>query len=174
MKILIAYFSHKGMNWTPDGLAELAVGNTAVAAAKIAALTGGELFEIRAAVDYPFAYDACVARSRDELRADARPAPAESKDVAPYDVVILGFPNWCGTMPMPVWTFLESGDFAGKTILPFCTNEGSGMGKSERDLQKLCPQARLSPGLALRGGKVHTADADIAAWLKKNKIIYGG
>jgi flavodoxin len=69
-------------------------------------------------------------------------------------------------MPMPVWTFLEKYDFSGKTILPFCTHEGSGMGNSESDIKKLCPGANVQRGLAIRGSSVKNAGRDIAAWLK--------
>jgi flavodoxin len=60
-----------------------------------------------------------------------------------YHVIFLGYPNWWGTMPMPVFTFLEEYDFSGKTIIPFCTHEGSGMGRSEKDIAKLCPKATI-------------------------------
>lgn len=69
-------------------------------------------------------------------------------------------------MPMAVWTFLESGDFAGKRILPFCTHEGSGMGSSEADLRGLCPGAVLGRGLALRGAAAGSAQAEIREWLE--------
>jgi flavodoxin len=74
-------------------------------------------------------------------------------------------------MPMPVWTFLESYDFSGKTILPLCTHEGSGMGSSELDIKKLCPDAKLQKGLAIRGGSVKNAGKDIETWLKKNDLL---
>jgi flavodoxin len=74
-------------------------------------------------------------------------------------------------MPMPVWTFLESYDFSGKTILPLCTHEGSGMGSSEHDIKKFCPDAKLQKGLAIRGGSVRNAGKDIEAWLKKNGLL---
>jgi flavodoxin len=70
-------------------------------------------------------------------------------------------------MPMAVFTFLEAYDFSGKTIAPFCTHEGSGMGSSERDIKKLCPNAKVLSGLAIRGGSAERADKDIENWLKK-------
>jgi flavodoxin len=83
-----------------------------------------------------------------------------------YEVIYIGYPNWWGTMPMAVFTFLESYDFSGKTIIPYCTHEGSGMGSSEGDIKKLCPNARVLPGLAIRGGSVDRADKDLSSWLK--------
>ena len=68
---------------------------------------------------------------------------------------------------MAVFTFLESYDFSGKTIIPFCTHEGSGMGSSERDIKRLCPNSKVSPGLAIKGGSVSRADKDLSSWLSK-------
>jgi flavodoxin len=86
-------------------------------------------------------------------------------------VIYIGYPNWYGTMPMAVFSFLESYDFSGKTIIPYCTHEGSGVGSSERDIKKLCPNAKVLSGLAIRGGSVDRADKDIANWLKKFDLI---
>lgn len=72
--------------------------------------------------------------------------------------------------PVTVRTFLEAHDLAGKTVLPFCTHEGSGMGRSESDLQKLCPGARVLKGLAITGGNVQGADAFIATWLRASGV----
>jgi flavodoxin len=83
----------------------------------------------------------------------------------------IGYLIWYGTMPMAVFSFLESYDFSGKTIIPYCTHEGSGMGSSERDIKKLCPNAKVLSGLAIRGGSVDRADKDIANWLKKLDLI---
>ncbi|MBQ7598004.1 MAG: hypothetical protein IJU56_05440 [Clostridia bacterium] len=74
-------------------------------------------------------------------------------------------------MPMAVFTFLEAFDFSGKTILPLCTNEGSGMGSSERDIQKLCPTAKLAKGLSLNGSNVQNNKGQISAWLQANGLI---
>ncbi len=88
-----------------------------------------------------------------------------------YDVIYIGYPNWYGTMPMAVFAFLEAYDFSGKTIVPFCTHEGSGLGGSERDIQKLCPTAEVLPGLAIQGGSVERADKDVTNWLKKLDLL---
>jgi flavodoxin len=83
-------------------------------------------------------------------------------DLDAYNAIYLGYPNWWGTMPMAVFTFLESYDFSGKTIVPYCTHEGSGLGRSEPDIKKLCPTARVLSGLAIKGGTVGRADSDVA------------
>jgi flavodoxin len=83
-----------------------------------------------------------------------------------YDFVYLGYLNWWNTFPMAVFSFLESYDFSGKTIIPFCTHEGSGIGNSENDIKKLCPKAKLQTGIAIRGGTVSKADNVVQSWLK--------
>jgi flavodoxin len=85
-----------------------------------------------------------------------------------YDVIYLGYPNWWSTFPMVVFTFLESYDFSGKTIVPFCTHEGSGLGSSEHDIKKLCQKADVKNGLAIRGSNVSRADNEIKNWIKEN------
>jgi len=89
-----------------------------------------------------------------------------------YDTIILGYPNWWGTFPMDVFTFLEEYEFAGKTILPFCTHEGSGLGGSERDTRKLCTDAKVLPGLTIRGAGVKGANDANKSWITKNKFNY--
>lgn len=76
-------------------------------------------------------------------------------------------------MPPPggVFAFLEHFDFVGKTIFPFCTHEGSGMGHSEFDIKKLCLGAQIGKGLALRGGSVNYAEPEIKVWLEKIRAV---
>jgi flavodoxin len=88
-----------------------------------------------------------------------------------YDTIFLGYPIWWDTFPMPVFTFLESYNFAGKTILPFCTHEGSGKGTSIQDIKRLCPEANVLPCLVIRGGSVEKSDSLIHAWLEKIKPL---
>ncbi|ABP66710.1 hypothetical protein Csac_1097 [Caldicellulosiruptor saccharolyticus DSM 8903] len=154
-KILIAYFSRKGNNYLNGRITNLPIGNTEIVAQKIQKLTGGDLFEIKPAKQYPEDYYETIEIAKEEKRKNARPELANKlDDISPYEVVFLGYPNWWGTMPMAVFTFLESYDFTGKTIAPFCTHEGSGLGSSERDIKKLCPKANVLPGLAIRGSSV--------------------
>ena len=68
---------------------------------------------------------------------------------------------------MPMFTFLEHFDFTGKTLIPLCTHEGSGMGNSEKDIRRLAPRAKLEKGLALRGGRIQQAESEIQAWLNQ-------
>lgn len=165
---LIAYFSHAGMNYVSGNIVNLPTGNTEQVANMIRRCTNGTLFHIRRDKAYPFAYQDTVAEARREKEENARPAMEISlKDIEPYDVIFLGYPNWCGTMPMVLWTFLESYDFTGKIIKPFCTHEGSGWGRSLEDLHRLCPTARIEEGLTLFGTTVADAGDDVRRWLEK-------
>lgn len=170
-KILIAFYSRKGSNYAGGGIVDLPVGNTEVVAKKIQALTGGDLFKIDTVKAYPADYTETTEVAKTEKNSNARPQlTAKVGNIGDYDTIILGYPNWWGTMPMAVWTFLEAYDLAGKTIVPYCTHEGSGLGVSEGDIKKLCPGAKLQPGLAIVGGSVAGADSAVEAWLKKSGI----
>jgi len=80
-------------------------------------------------------------------------------------VIYRGYPNWWNIFPMAVFTFLESYDFSNKTIIPFSTHEGNGIGNSERDIKKLCSKANLLTGIAIRGGTVSKAVNVVQSWL---------
>lgn len=167
MKALIAYFSRKGNNYVGGSIVNLPIGNTEVAAKKISSLTGGDLFEIKTVHSYSEYYTACTEEAQQELQVKARPVLAsETPDISAYDVVYLGYPNWWGTAPMGAFTFLESADFSGKTIKPFCTHEGSGLGHSEADIKKACPSAKVEKGFVIRGGSVSHTDKNIESWVK--------
>jgi len=167
-KKLIAYFSRRGNNYVAGKIVFLEVGNTEVIAGLIQEMTGGDLFHIQAVGAYPEDYTEATAVAKRELRDQARPQLTSwVEDMAGYEVIFLGFPNWWGTMPMPVFTFLEGSELSGKTIIPFCTHEGSGMGVSVRDIKKACPDARVLDGLAIRGSEVKKARDGVSAWLKK-------
>lgn len=167
-RILIAYFSRPGENHLAGKIVELPVGNTELAARQVQALAGGTLLRIETVRPYAQKYAACVEEVRAEFAGGVYPALARCPEsLGEYDTVVLAYPNWCGTMPMAVQGFLARYDFAGKTILPLCTNEGSGMGRSEEDLKTLCPGALLRPGLPLRGGAVEQSGGEIARWLSR-------
>ena len=171
-KILIAYFSRKGENYFNGKIKNLTIGNTEVLAKKIQSLTGGDLFEIKTVKPYPSDYNEATKVARVELRQNARPELSETvRNMDDYNVIYLGYPNWWNTFPMAVFTFLESYNFSGKTIIPFCTHEGSGMGRSESDIKKLCPDATVLPGLAVYGSMVASADDDLMAWLKEHNLL---
>ena len=171
-KSLIAYFSRKGNNYVGGSIVNLPTGNTEVIAKKIQELTGSEIFKIKTVRSYPEDYTETTNAAKEEQRENARPKLTEIvDDMDSYDVIYIGYPIWYGTMPMAVFSFLESYDFSGKTIIPYCTHEGSGMGSSERDIKKLCPNAKVLSGLAILGGSVDRADKIVANWLKKLDLI---
>ena len=90
------------------------------------------------------------------------------ESIEPYDTIVLGYPNYCGSMPQAVTTFLTAFDFTGKKILPFCTNEGSGMGRSEGVIKKLCPTAEVKEGLPVHGSMAAEAGPTLADWVSRN------
>lgn len=167
-KILVAYYSRKGQNYVSGSIKELIVGNTEVVAKMVSELTHGELFQIDSVKKYPLDYHEATDVAQKELREKARPELTEKlSNIEEYDIIILGYPNWWGTMPMAVYTFLESYDFSNKTIIPFCTHEGSGLGHSEKDIEKLCPNSKILKGLAIHGTNAAQAEKELLKWLKE-------
>ena len=148
MSAIIIYFSREGNNYVNGSIVNLKTGNTEIAANFIHELTGAEMFKISPAKSYSLDYTECTKEAQAELRANARPAVKALPDISGYDTVYLGYPNWWGTCPMCVFTFIESQDWAGKTVKPFCTHEGSGMGHSESDLKKACAGADVEEGIS--------------------------
>ena len=171
-KILVAYFSRKGNNYVGGKVVNLAVGNTEVVAKMIREMTGGELFRIDTVNSYPTDYTETTEVAQKELRENARPDLSnhvENMDM--YEVIFIGYPNWWGTTPMPVAAFLSEYNLSGKTIAPFCTNEGSGLGRSVTDIKKLCPKSTVLEGLAIRGGDVKNSRNKVSEWLRELEII---
>ena len=165
-KVLVVFFSHTGENFFPGGIRRIEKGNTHIAAEMIAEVCSADLFEMKAVNDYSDIYKECVEQAKTEYSTNARPELKEDMDISGYDVIFVGYPNWCGTMPMPVWTFLENHDFSGKVVCPFCTNEGSGLANSEKDMEKLIPTADRKPGLAIKGSQVQDAMPAIKEWIE--------
>ncbi len=163
--ILIAYFSHRGENYFGGKLIEISKGNTEKVAEYIYEKTGGTLFEIKRVEDYPNDYQDCTVEASKEFKSGYRPQLQNYIDISSYKVVFLGFPCWWGTMPMPVWTFLESTSFEGKTIVPFCTNEGSHLGDSVRDIVKLAPKAKIVNPIPLTGSAVDHVKEIVDEWV---------
>lgn len=167
-KCLISFFSRKGQNYVSGKIVDLKVGNTEVVAKMIQRIMGGDLFHIESVTAYPKDYAETTEVAKNELRAKVRPQlTGQVENMKGYDVIFLGYPNWWGTMPMPVHTFLESYDFSGKTIVPFCTHEGSGMGHSEKDIAKACPKATVLEGIAIHGTNAASAEAEVSSWMDR-------
>ena len=164
---LVVYYSRKGENHMPGGIQVLEKGNTAYAAEYIAKATNADLFEIDTVKPYAANYRECCMEAVAEAKAKARPEiKAFVEDITPYDTIFVCFPCWCGTAPMCVFTFLEHYDMTGKKIIPVCTNEGSGLANSEKDVAASCPGATIAPGLSIRGHKCKDSEEELTAWAK--------
>lgn len=168
MANLIVYFSRKGENYWNGTIKNLEKGNTEIAAETVQKAVGGDLFEVETQKQYAADYYACIEEAKEELRASARPAlKSVPESIDGYDLIFVGFPNWWGTMPMAMFAFLENFDWKDRKIAPFCTNEGSGMGNSERDIAKICAGAQVLKGLSVHGAETALSEEKIAAWAKK-------
>lgn len=166
-KTLVAVFSRADENY---GVGTVEKGNTRVLAEMIAEQTGAELFEIRAAKPYPKEYSAAIDVAKAEQNAKARPALAEDKDISGYDTIFLGYPIWWGDLPMAVYTFLEAHDWSGKTVIPFCTHEGSGLSGTENTLRRTLKGSKVLKSLVMRGTTAQNsrdeARKSVASWLR--------
>jgi len=154
-KILIAFFSRTN--------------NTKALAEHIQSLVGGDIFQVVTKNPYPEGYRATTRVARAELNNDERPelaATISPEDMEKYDVIFLGYPNWWGTMPMAMFTFLEQYDLSGKTIVPFCTHGGGGFGRGPTDIANLCPGADILQVFSVNGSSVSHAQNDVADWLR--------
>lgn len=169
-KEMIAFYSRADENYVNGVIRKMETGNTEVAAGMLQKLTGADLFKIEQKQPYAADYNECIGQAQADQRRNARPQLKNYPEtLAEYDVIYLGFPNYWSTMPMAVFTFLEHFDFSGKTIRPFCTHEGSGMGSSVSDIKKLCPGANVGEGLAIRGGSVTNAKKDMETWIRQEE-----
>ena len=161
MKSIVIYFSRSGNNYVSGDIVNLKVGNTKVIAEKIQQQTGCDAFEIVPEKPYDADYKKCCDEAKVENETDARPKYKGDIDLSQYDIIYLGYPIWWGTFPMPVFTFIEAHDgFAGKTVIPYSTHEGSGLGSSISDLKNLCPKATVKGGVAIKGSTAQSASVD--------------
>jgi flavodoxin len=161
-KILVAYFS-----WS---------GNARALAEQVTRESGGDLFEIKTIKTYPGTYNECIKDAKQEQDSNARPALSGAvSNMAQYNTVFLCYPNWWGTLPMGVFTFLEAYDFSGKTIYPLITHGGSRFGRSLDDIKKLCPRTVLGEGIDISAfdtnpndsTRVKTPNRNVTAWIRR-------
>ena len=157
-KVLIAYFS-----WG---------GNTQGVAQEIQSQTGADLFEITLVDPYSSNYNTVLDEAQRDQNEQARPELASHvEDMEQYDTILLGYPNWWASIPMPIASFLEEYDFSGKTIIPFCSHGGGRFGQSLTAIAKLAPDATMGEGLSIHYSGGSSLGADVAAWLEKNGIV---
>ncbi|MBD5524321.1 MAG: flavodoxin [Lachnospiraceae bacterium] len=181
--ILIAYFSRVGnMDFDEDidAVTSASVnmdgsdvsGNAQLLAEMAQEVTGGDMLFIETVEKYPAEYRGTTDQAKTEQNNDARPElSSHVENMAAYNTVILIYPNWWGTLPQPVFTFLEEYDFSGKTIMPLCTHEGSRLGRSESDIASLCPGAQLLDGLSVRGSDAGSAQTEVEEWINNSGIL---
>lgn len=161
-RVLVAFLSRAGENYNvgtaKEGSSSAAYagyiekGNTAIMAALIAELTGGDLFEITTVTPYPEDYATMLRVAQEEIDTDARPELASQvENMADYDVIFIGYPIWHGRMPQAIHTFMESHDLIGKTVIPFNTHEGSGQSGTQSVIENALPDSMVLQGLAIQG-----------------------
>lgn len=157
-KILVAYFSRTGENYNVGTINE---GNTAKLAKEIAAQTGAELFEIMPVNEYPESYDEMLDVATQEKAGDERPEIKDTiENFDDYDTVFLGYPIWWGDMPMILYSFMESYDFTGKTVIPFNTHEGSGQAGTQKTIESKLDGAAVLKGFAMQGSEAQGLKCD--------------
>lgn len=178
-KILIAYFT-----WSDNTVVEnpnsidvdaetsasvLSPVNAELIANWIAEETGGDLFSIKTQNKYSSDYDECLNQARKERDNNERPALVERvNNIDDYDVIFLGFPNWWYTCPMAVFTFVESYDLSGKTIIPFCTHGTGGLSRTIRDLKNLLPEnCEVLEPIGVYRPEVKNSKSKVLDWLRK-------
>ena len=172
-KILVAFFSRADENY---GVGFIEKGNTHIIADMIAEEMNADTFEIVRVTPYPEAYRDCTDEAQEEKSANARPElTASVENFDDYDVIFLGYPNWWGDMPMPVYTFIESYDFSGKTVIPFCTHAGSGLSGTVQTLQDKLENAEVLDGVEIAGTTAQNnqdeAKEAVLSWLEKLDIV---
>ena len=171
-KILIAFFSRADENYFGGTIKNTEVGNTEIVCNLMNELIDADIFKIEMKKPYSPEYMTCIEEAKKDLKANARPELTNYPDsIDDYDTIILAYPNYWGTYPMAVATFLDHYDFSEKTILPLCTNEGSGMGSSERSLKKAVSKAKVERGLSITGSRAAESKGAVSKWLSANGLV---
>lgn len=166
-KTLIVYFSKRGVNYNQGVLDK---GNTEVVAEYIEEITGADVFRIMPDKEYEKIqdYDELVKLTKSEHDNNERPAfKGKINDIGKYDTIFIGSPVWWYTFPQVIYTFLDSYDLNGKTIIPFTTHEGSGLANTVEVLRKYYPNATIGEGLAIRGRDARNSKEKVMIWLEK-------
>ena len=153
-KVLVLYFSQSG--------------NTEAVANIIHNEVGGDIVKLETVQTYPSDYNELVDYAQKEQKQDTRPELKTKIDnIDQYDTIFLGYPNWWGDMPMPLYTFLDEYDLSGKTIAPFITHGGSGLSGTPDKIQKEEPTATVTEGLAVSGSSAKNSQSTVKNWLSK-------
>lgn len=170
MKSIVIYFSRAGQNYFQGSLKNIEIGNTEGIAKYIQEELGCDAFKLEPIQPYSSDYNECIEQAKEDLEREARPELKEYLDsLEEYDSIYLGFPNYWGTMPMCVCTFLDHYDLSNKKIYPFVTHEGSGFGRSLEDLKRMCPNSEIRNGLSILGSRVYDKKETVIQWVKEGK-----
>lgn len=146
-------------------------GNTKGIAQEIQSQTGADLFEIELVHPYSDDYDTVLDEAQRDQNEQARPEIKNHVDnIEKYETILLGYPNWWASIPMPIASFLEEYDFSGKTIVPFCSHGGGRSGQSLTAIAKLAPQSEIGEGLAVSYSGGSSLPDDIGKWLEQNGV----
>ena len=168
MAELIAYYSRRGENYFGGKIKTVEKGNTETLVETLKEITGADVFHIKQVVEYSDEYDKCVEEVKYDFQNNIRPELDEYlQEPEKYDTIYLAYPNYCGTMPMVLFTFLEEYDFSGKVIKPICTHEGSGLGRSVNDIKKICDSSEVRKRLSIVGSEVKNSKEKLKNWLEK-------
>lgn len=164
--ILVAYFSRADENYNVGTIDK---GNTQIVAEYIASEVGADSFHIETVTPYPADYDDCCDVAKQELSDKARPEiQGGVENMEQYDIVFLGYPIWWGDMPMAVYTFMESYDWSGKVVIPFCTHEGSGLSGTDSSIASVTG-AQVLTAIDMRGSTAQTLNDNtkqtVRTWL---------
>ncbi len=171
-KTLIAFYSRADENYFGGAMRYVEIGNTEIVVNNMKELIDADVFKIEMSKPYSPVYMTCIDEAKKDLKSNARPQlTGFPESIDEYDTIILAYPNYWGTYPMAVATFLDHFNFDGKTILPLCTNEGSGMGGSERDLKKTLKGASIKSGLSINGSSAAQSKSAVEKWLSANGVI---
>ena len=190
-KVIVVYFTHEGNNVFDGDLTDVDAitsasvqrdehnfppqviggehkGNTQIIAEYIAEHLGADTFAIQVTDEnkYPIdGYDTLDVGHQEQIDGKRPELATHIENPDDYDIIFLGSPIWWGTMPTPVFSFLEEYDFSGKTIVPFTTHDGSGLGSVKRDIKSECPRAIVLDGLAVKYSQLQSAKGAVTKWL---------
>ncbi len=161
-KTLIVFFSHAGDNYA---VGNIKVGNTKIVADYISEKTGADQFELKTTKYEGMAYAPLCDLAKEEQQKGELPEYEGDIDVTPYDTIFIGGPVWWGTYPQIMFTFFSKKDLNGKTVIPFTTHEGSGLGNCVDDVKKAYPRAEVNKGFAIFGHEVRNEKQKVDDWL---------
>lgn len=152
-KALVVYYSHSG--------------NTKAIAETIQSKTDADLFQIEVETPYPADYNTLTSQAKEELaKGYLPPIKGKVENLADYDLVFIGSPNWWSTIAPPVMTFLANHDLKGKTVIPFITHGGGGVAACVTDLRKQAPGAVFGEAFVVHGNRAKESEENITSWLK--------